>query len=658
MGLAFGINFFFQLSSAPENQGHPVSRSPYLVSNYKALSLFLSLTPGSASDSNSETTNDTGAQLLADLKKVETAEANMTEGNYNAIPRLLDKISDSFEYISMKKERIRLRYFYGQRRYQSFLKKYQEFPFEEAGMRQMFLTSLIKTGNKEEAFGVFEELFKRQKLSILRKMLPPSLFQSFVRRLNLDHWFHKFDYLLAKRRYRQFFNEQKYCKIPDLNNFFNADYNYRRRSYTRALYWLRKVKSPDLLPHKKRIITKINIRQNIYDPDSFTEEMRMIPAGSPRYGQFLLNTAGLMIVKGEYPLAIDIYDQYIALGRTADDNHWKAMWRNAWMNMKENNRTRAFSYFQSGRKSHIDAYKVASDYWFNRLSAHPQTSILEYPFSFYFARTWEYDPPEDYILARDSLRNFLQLVSGETTETFHEITQELQALVENGMTKEAHKFIKWTGKADFLNQTDRNLLKIIDSIIWLREGRLQNAFVSFRKHFTQYQRIVVPRFLRALYLPLRYEETIHRYAREQNIDPYLVMALIREESYFRKNAVSHARANGLMQLLLSTARRMARPFGVRLHRRDLYKPEINVRFGCVYFRKLIDRYDGKVHMALAAYNAGEHRVDRWKRRFWYAADDEEFIEMIPFTETRNYVKNILRNYFYYRYYYNNSKLPA
>ena len=656
MGLAFGICSVFHFSSAADDPKTTITSSPYLASNYNVLSRFLNLAPGASTDSEHSEGNQ--SILLRDIKKLEEVERAMTEGNYPLIPKLLPKISDSFDYISLQKERVRLRYFYGQKRYQSFLKKYQEFPFEDAGMRQMFFIGLIKTGNSEEAFDVFRELFARQQVAILRKMLPPSLFQSYINRLGLDDWFNKFDYLLKKRLYRQFFNEQKYCMIPHLNYLFNAEYNYRRRSYTRALYWLRKVKTERLLPHKFRIETKINIRQDLYDPESFAEEIRSVPSTTPLYTQFLLNTAGLMIVKGEYPLAIDIYDRFLSLGRIADSDHWKAMWRNAWMYMKENNRTRAFNYFQNGLKSPFDAYKVANIYWFNRLSGHPQEAILQYPFSFYFARTWQYNPPPSYTLSRDSLQNFVKLVNGETTPAFRALTLELQSLVENGMTKEAHKFVKWTKRVDSLNQTDRNLLKIIDSIIYLNEGQLQNAFVSFRKHFPQYQRIVIPRFLKALYLPLRYEETIHRYSREQDIDPYLVMALIREESYFRKDALSHARANGLMQLLLSTARRMARPFKIRLNRWDLYKPEINVRFGCVYFRTLIDRYNGKVHMALAAYNAGEHRVDRWKQQFWYAETDDEFIEMIPFTETRNYVKNILRNYFYYRYYYNNSKLAS
>ena len=134
------------------------------------------------------------------------------------------------------------------------------------------------------------------------------------------------------------------------------------------------------------------------------------------------------------------------------------------------------------------------------------------------------------------------------------------------------------------------------------------------------------------------------------MDPALVQALIREESFFRSDVRSPANAYGLMQLLHGTARQVANGSGLKVKAKDLYDPEINIRLGLEYLKTLLDRYDGRLYLALAAYNAGPHRVDRWLEDF-PLADEEEFIEMIPFSETRNYVKNILRNYFFYRYYY-------
>jgi soluble lytic murein transglycosylase len=105
-----------------------------------------------------------------------------------------------------------------------------------------------------------------------------------------------------------------------------------------------------------------------------------------------------------------------------------------------------------------------------------------------------------------------------------------------------------------------------------------------------------------------------------------------------------------MQLLYGTAREVAARQGMRIKRWDLYNPPINIRLGTDYLKRLLDKYDGKLHLALAAYNAGAHRVDAWLNSFGEVPDDE-FIELIPFTETRSYVKNILRNYYYYRFYY-------
>jgi soluble lytic murein transglycosylase len=161
----------------------------------------------------------------------------------------------------------------------------------------------------------------------------------------------------------------------------------------------------------------------------------------------------------------------------------------------------------------------------------------------------------------------------------------------------------------------------------------------------------LPNFLSGIIFPRQYEELVSAYSREQEVDPGLVLALIREESFFRSDVRSPANAYGLMQLLQGTARQVANGSGLKVKARDLYDPEINIRLGLQYLKTLLDKYDGRLYLALAAYNAGPHRVDQWLLDF-PDANEEEFIEMIPFSETRNYVKNILRNYFFYKYYYN------
>jgi len=119
------------------------------------------------------------------------------------------------------------------------------------------------------------------------------------------------------------------------------------------------------------------------------------------------------------------------------------------------------------------------------------------------------------------------------------------------------------------------------------------------------------------------DDTISRHSRQHRIDPALLRAVIKAESDFDPQAVSRAGAMGLMQLMPHTA--------VRLDVRDPYDPEENVGGGARYLRYLLDRFNGNVPLALAAYNAGEHRVERnWA--------------LPPIEETRNYVTKVLRFY--------------
>jgi soluble lytic murein transglycosylase len=139
--------------------------------------------------------------------------------------------------------------------------------------------------------------------------------------------------------------------------------------------------------------------------------------------------------------------------------------------------------------------------------------------------------------------------------------------------------------------------------------------------------------------PLDYWPLIKKYSDAHKLDPYLMSALIAQESTFTPDVRSSANAVGLMQLIPATGRRYARTVGIPYSARMLTQPESNIRLGMRYFRDLMDRF-GSAHYALASYNAGEHRIARWiTERPGFEQD--EFIDDIPFAETRNYVKRIL-----------------
>ncbi len=139
-----------------------------------------------------------------------------------------------------------------------------------------------------------------------------------------------------------------------------------------------------------------------------------------------------------------------------------------------------------------------------------------------------------------------------------------------------------------------------------------------------------PGWWERLWYPLRYEQIVRGHARNYDLDPALLAAVIYQESKFKASARSSSGAIGLMQLLPDTAKGIAiHTGGTQFRVADLYDPEINVRYGAWYLRHLLDKY-GDERTALAAYNAGQENVDRWR----------DAGEGIQFAETRAYVDRV------------------
>ncbi|HKX00782.1 MAG TPA: transglycosylase SLT domain-containing protein [Bryobacteraceae bacterium] len=153
----------------------------------------------------------------------------------------------------------------------------------------------------------------------------------------------------------------------------------------------------------------------------------------------------------------------------------------------------------------------------------------------------------------------------------------------------------------------------------------------------------MPRRFWELLFPLPYQNDLVRNARLQNLDPYMVAALIRQESEFNPGAISHKSAYGLTQIMPATGRQLARRDGVRRFRSSmLFRPSTNLKLGSRYLRSMLDQWGGKWEQTLASYNAGKNRVLEWSG--WDSFQEPaEFVETIPFTETRDYVQAVLRN---------------
>ena len=143
-------------------------------------------------------------------------------------------------------------------------------------------------------------------------------------------------------------------------------------------------------------------------------------------------------------------------------------------------------------------------------------------------------------------------------------------------------------------------------------------------------------------LPLRHDDIIRQQAEDKNLDPALIAGVIYVESRFR-DQTSHAGAKGLMQIMPRTADYIAQKSGgTQFEQGDLADPQINISYGSWYLRYLLDHYHGNTILALAAYNAGEGKVDEWWRTAADRGERFRVADHIPFPETRNYVEKVLK----------------
>lgn len=158
--------------------------------------------------------------------------------------------------------------------------------------------------------------------------------------------------------------------------------------------------------------------------------------------------------------------------------------------------------------------------------------------------------------------------------------------------------------------------------------------------------LTFPKWITIFY-PEPHHEIVYEVANEYNVDPYLIFAIIRVESKYQPQAQSPVGARGLMQIMPETARWIAKENNIdNFNIEDLHDPNINIRFGSWYIANLFEEYQ-EIPIAIAAYNAGRGKVGSWLSEGVWTGNPEE-LENIPFPETREYVKNVLKSYRAYK----------
>ena len=214
---------------------------------------------------------------------------------------------------------------------------------------------------------------------------------------------------------------------------------------------------------------------------------------------------------------------------------------------------------------------------------------------------------------------------------------------------ELHEIEKRTRKEDQLKalMAQYELIKCYNRSSYIGE-------VHFEKQMQRYG-IDGVRYLWEHVYPQAFKETVEKNSQEFAIPSQLTWSIMRAESRFRVDAISPVGARGLMQLMPNTAGMVAQMIGFPFaEAKQLEVPETNIRLGSKYLARLMQKFDQNIPLVAAAYNGGPHRVDAWLSNLGYLGMDE-FIEHIPFVETRNYVKKVVTNYIVYNDLYNKKK---
>ena len=223
-------------------------------------------------------------------------------------------------------------------------------------------------------------------------------------------------------------------------------------------------------------------------------------------------------------------------------------------------------------------------------------------------------------------------------------------IAENEMPQELRLAYELTALSDMRNamleiranrkRQNNHFAEALLADLYNSSGNGELASLSLRRAFPQLVTVEqdsVPRYFLAMYYPMRYRDEITEYSQKNGVDPYLVMGLIHQESYFNPNAKSVVGATGLMQLMPATGKELAGRLGIASRLTD---PTTNIRLGTAHFKMLVSLFGGNTELAIASYNAGQGRVAQW-RRAAPSRPMDEFIESIPFRETRTYVKHVV-----------------
>jgi soluble lytic murein transglycosylase len=417
--------------------------------------------------------------------------------------------------------------------------------------------------------------------------------------------------------------------------------------------------NPDVVAQRLYLLGEVS--RNTDDQDGFLRwqaQLRQTAPDSPWMEQSLLAAGNMYLLKPDYDHAIDAYrelQQRFPNGNRASYAHWKV----AWLSLRQGRNQEAAQEFEQQIALYPASAEVpAALYWRARLAEEDNEPGKAQAYylklsdrfrNFYYAELSRRrlkalkpvsDPVHYALLDRvPPLSSVKKIVPGEPpTDDLH--AQKAELLANGGLVDFAVREIQAVSDEKNSDWAASEIARL-----YQESGRYDRAIQVMKRTVPNYFAVDVPELPRTYWealFPKPYWSDLKRFSAANDLDPYLVASLIRQESEFNPNAISHANAVGLMQLLPVTGKKVAKDVKLRhFNASQLYTPAVNLELGTHYFKSMVDKF-GSFEYALAAYNAGSDRVQDWLSAGKYR-DPQEFVESIPFTETREYVQAILRN---------------
>lgn len=374
----------------------------------------------------------------------------------------------------------------------------------------------------------------------------------------------------------------------------------------------------------------------------------------------LESSGNMYLLANDDPHAIQYYGE---LARRFPTSQYAPMahWRTAWLNYRMGNFPEAARLFDEQIRLYPDSEQAVSAlYWRGRVyedqdhnramaAAYYATIARVYP-HYYYA-----------LMAQQRLTALGQVTPAHVADLDAMRPEAIPELTDDVPEDDPHvveaKLLANAGLNAYIAPEiqaadgSREWGAFAEAEIYASDGEIWRAMRLLKRELPFYESApldAIPAAYWKILFPEPYWSYIQADAAKNGLNPYMVAALIRQETEFNPGAISGANAYGLMQLLPSVGREMARQVGMRHFRTaDLLDPVINLELGTRYLREMLDEFGGQPEYAFAAYNAGDYRVTAWKADGTFHGMDD-FVESIPFTETREYVQAILRNEAMYR----------